>query len=143
MNNSETKASGKLWVLLVLVLLASVGSTMALFKVPPVMGLLMEEFQIGATQGGLIMSIFSIIPIFLSIPAGLLAAKFGNWKLGLVALICLIVGALIGVNANSLPPLLLSRVIEGVALTLFGTIGPIIVNQLFPPQHREHQEVIG
>ncbi|MDY4835850.1 MAG: MFS transporter [Frisingicoccus sp.] len=124
------------WIALIIILLAATAAPMAMFKVPTVMSTICEEFAINATQGGLVFSIFSLVPIFLAIPAGLIVARYGNWKLGLVALACLIGGSIIGIYCKSLTPLLISRIIEGIAMTLLATIGPNIVNQLFKPEQR-------
>lgn len=124
------------WIMLIIILLAATAAPMAMFKVPTVMSDICEEFAINATQGGLVFSIFSLVPIFLAIPAGIIVAKYGNWKLGLVALACLIGGSVIGIYSNSLTPLLISRIVEGVAMTLLATIGPNIVNQLFKPEQQ-------
>ena len=136
MNMENKQNSTYSWIVLIIVLLAATAAPLAMFKVPTVMSNICEEFGINATQGGLVFSIFSLVPIFLAIPVGIIVAKYGNWKLGLVALACLIGGSVIGICSTSLTPLLISRVIEGVAMTLLATIGPNIVNQLFEPEQR-------
>lgn len=136
MNMENKNNSTYSWIMLIIILLAATAAPMAMFKVPTVMSDICEEFAINATQGGLVFSIFSLVPIFLAIPAGIIVAKYGNWKLGLVALACLIGGSVIGIYSNSLTPLLISRIVEGVAMTLLATIGPNIVNQLFKPEQQ-------
>jgi len=131
----DTK-SGNHWIQLFIILFAISSSTIAMFKVATVMDSLMAEFSLNAAQGGLITSIFSVVPIFLAIPVGVIIARYGSWKVGLLGMSCVVIGSLIGIYSHSLTPLLVSRVIEGVAMAFFINLGPYIVNNLFEPERR-------
>ncbi len=133
---SETKSNSKPWIMLMLVLLASIAPPLAMFKVAPVMEMIQNEYAITAAQGGLVSTLFSLVPIILSIPVGILVSKYGNYRLGLAALFCVIAGSSLGAVSGSLTTLLTSRVVEGIGMALICTVGPAIVNEIIPPEQR-------
>ena len=79
----KNKKYSNSWLLLVIVLLAATAPAFSMFKVAPVMDSLMADLTINAAQGGLISTSFSLVPILLSIPVGVIVSKYGNWKFGL------------------------------------------------------------
>ena len=133
--NTERKASNP-WSILILVLLASIAPPLALFKVAPVMEMILAEFGVTAAQGGLISTLFSLVPIILSIPVGVIVSKYGNYRLGAASLIFVAVGSCLGAFSASLPSLYASRVIEGCGMALICTVGPAIVAEVFPDNKR-------
>jgi len=58
------------WVILAVVMLAGVSAPLNQFKVPPVMPVLMERFQLDLSAAGMLMSIFAITGLALALPAG-------------------------------------------------------------------------
>ena len=80
------------WLILIIVLLASIAATLNQFKVPPVMPLLMEDFSQSAGQAGLLMSVFAITGLFLAIPSGFILQWLGYRATGLIALAFLAAG---------------------------------------------------
>ncbi len=124
------------WFIMIIVLLAATAAPLAMFKVSTVLTDIQNELGITSTEGGFIFSVFSLVPIFLAIPVGMIVNKFGNRKLGIVALICLIVGSAAGIISSSYGGLIISRIIEGVAMTLLATVGPNIVTRAFAPEKR-------
>ena len=133
---SETKNPGNPWIMLLLVLLASIAPPLAMFKVAPVMEMIQNEYAITAAQGGLVSTLFSLVPIILSIPVGILVSKYGNYRLGLAALLFVIAGSGLGAVSGSLSILLVSRIVEGIGMALICTIGPAIVNEIIPAKQR-------
>ena len=115
---SETKNPGNPWIMLLLVLLASIAPPLAMFKVAPVMEMIQNEYAITAAQGGLVSTLFSLVPIILSIPVGILVSKYGNYRLGLAALLFVIAGSGLGAVSGSLSILLVSRIVEGIGMAL-------------------------
>lgn len=133
---SATQNGSKPWIMLMLVLLAAIAPPLAMFKVAPVMEMIQDEYAITAAQGGLVSTLFSLVPIILSIPVGILVSKYGNYRLGLAALFFVIIGSALGAVSGSLSVLLLSRVIEGISMALICTVGPAIVNEIIPAEQR-------
>ena len=75
---SRNKKYSDSWLLLAIVLLAATAPAFSMFKVAPVMDSVMADLSITAAEGGLISTSFSLVPIFLSIPVGVIVSKYGN-----------------------------------------------------------------
>ena len=108
------KALPYAWVILVVVYLASVVAPFNQFKVPPLIPVLMEVFQINLAQAGLLMSSIAIVGLVLALPAGLILQRFGPKITAVVAMGSLAAGAAIGAISTGFSTLLVSRIIEGV-----------------------------
>jgi MFS family permease len=122
------------WVILVVVYLASVAAPLSQSKVPPIMPLLMQAFQLNLTQAGLLMSVFAATGLLLALPAGIILQRLGPKGTGLIALVCLAGGSLIGALSTSVALMLGSRVVEGVGMGLLGVVAPASIAMWFPPQ---------
>jgi MFS family permease len=120
------------WVILFVVFLASVAAPLNQFKVPPLMPMLMEAFQLNLSQAGMLMSVFALTGFILALPAGLILQKLGPKVAGLLALGCLVVGSAWGALASSAGLLLASRVLEGVGMGLIAVVGPASIALWFP-----------
>ena len=64
------------WVILAVVYFASVVAPFIQFKIPPIMPVLMQTFQIDLTQAGLLMSIIAMIGLVLALPT---ASSCSDW----------------------------------------------------------------
>ncbi|MCB0253098.1 MAG: MFS transporter [Anaerolineae bacterium] len=124
------------WVILGVVYLASVAAPLIQNKVPPIMPVIMEAFQINLSQAGLLMSVFAVTGFLLALPAGILLQLWRFKVTGLVALGFMVVGSLIGVAAGTVAMLLFSRVVEGVGMGLIAVVAPAAIAGWFP---RERQ----
>jgi MFS family permease len=122
------------WTILVVVYLASVAAPLSQSKVPPIMPLLMQAFQLNLTEAGLLMSVFAVTGLLLALPAGIILQRLGPKGTGLIALICLAGGSILGAISTSVVLLLGSRVIEGVGMGLLGVVAPASIAVWFPPQ---------
>lgn len=120
-----------------LVLLVAIAGPLAFFKVSPILPSLMGALSLNNTQGGLInATVFSLAGIVMAIPGGIIVSRLGNWLSGLIALFSIIVGALIGIFADSITPLIFSRIIEGVGLIFMTLVGPNVIAQAISPKKR-------
>jgi MFS family permease len=122
------------WVILVVVFLASVAAPLNQAKIPPLMPVIMEAFQLSLGQAGWLMSVFALTGLILSLPAGILLQNYGPKKLGLVALGCLALGAVMGALSKAPGMLLFSRVIEGSGMGLIAVVAPAVIAMWFPPE---------
>ncbi|MFN2235357.1 MAG: MFS transporter [Anaerolineales bacterium] len=122
------------WVILVVVFLASVAAPLNQAKIPPLMPVIMDSFQITLGQAGWLMSVFALTGLFLSLPAGIFLQKFGPKILGLIALGCLVLGSAMGALSHNPSLLLFSRVIEGSGMGLIAVIAPAVIAMWFPPE---------
>ena len=117
----------------VVLLFAGISVAMIQYKVPTIMTSLMQEFSMNAEAASWLMSIFTLMSIFVAIPAGTLAQRFGAKRMMIVASGIAIVGSCIGLMSGTSALLIASRAVEGVALTILTTCGPIIVQQNVRP----------
>jgi MFS family permease len=124
------------WIILFVTMLAGVTAPLNQFKVPPMMPVLMEKFQLDLSTASLLMSVFAITGLVLALPAGIISQKLGAKVTGLIALGCLLVGAATGAIAASADVLLASRLIEGAGMGLIAVVAPAVINSWFPPEKR-------
>jgi MFS family permease len=122
------------WVILAVVYLASVAAAFSQFKIPPIMPVLMEQFQIELTQAGLLMSSVAMIGLVLALPAGIILQRFGSKITTLLALALMTAGSVMGVFSGNYVLLLLSRVLEGAGIGLIGVAAPATITMWFPPE---------
>lgn len=71
------------------------------------------ELDLSLVQGGLILSLFSLIAAFAGAGFGLLSDRFGHLHTAMVGLIISACGAFLGALASGIEMLLVSRLIEG------------------------------
>lgn len=124
------------WVVLFVTILAGVAAPLNQFKVPPVMPVLMEQFQLDLTAVGLLMSIFAITGLVLALPAGIILHRLGAKATGLIAVASLLIGVVLGAVSNDITTLLSSRLIEGIGMGLIAVVGPAVITMWFPPKKR-------
>ena len=79
------KQNSSPWGLLIIVLILATAPPAALFKIASVQTTMMNALDLTSTQVGLLSSAFSLASVVMAIPGGLIAAKFGNWKTGLLS----------------------------------------------------------
>lgn len=118
----------------VVLLIAGISVAMIQYKVPTILTELMTLFAMDAKAASWLMSIFTLMSIFVALPTGWLAQKFGAKRMMIVACGIAILGSLIGVASGSSAVLIFSRAVEGVALTILTTCGPIVVQKCVKPE---------
>lgn len=119
-----------------ILLLTAVAAPLSLNKVSPIAPTLMKYLNIGETQLGLLISVFSFTGIILALPGGMIIQKLGTWKSFLLALLALLIGSLAGTFSDSFTMLLVSRIVEGVGMALIAIAGPSIVASVAHPKRR-------
>jgi MFS family permease len=120
------------WVILAVVYFAGVVVPFNLFKVPPIMPVLMQNFQLDLTEAGLLMSIIAMIGLVLALPTGIVLQRIGPKTTLLIALGLMALGSGLGALSTSFAPLLASRVVEGLGMGLMGVTAPAIIAMWFP-----------
>ncbi len=120
------------WVILIVVYLASVAAPLNQYKVPPVMPVLMQAFQINLVQAGSLVSVFAVTGLLLALPAGIILQRLGPRLAGLIAVGCLAGGSALGAISPNVSLLLGSRVIEGIGMGLMGVVAPATIAAWFP-----------
>lgn len=132
-NNQPAKYQNPVAVGVVL-LVAGIAVAMIQYKVPTILTDLMSMFSMGAEEASWLMSIFTLMSIFVALPAGLLAQRFGAKAMMVASLGLAVAGSLVGLAAHASAVLIVSRAIEGAALTILTTCGPIAVQASVKPE---------
>ena len=134
--NTVVKAPGYAWVILIVVFLASVIAPLNQFKVPPVMPILIQAFNMNIANAGMLMSIFAITGFILAIPAGFILQRYGPKTTGLLAIAFVMAGSVIGALSSTAGVMLASRFIEGVGMGLIAVAAPAAIAMWFPAETR-------
>ena len=124
------------WIVALATIFAGIALALVQNKVAPCMTTLQGAFGIDMATAGWLSSLFSLVGIVMAIPASIVLNKLGPKKGGIIALICAVVGSLIGVMTTSIPVLMASRVVEGIGVGLMSVIGPSIIAMWFPETKR-------
>ena len=124
-------------LVLFMMLMSMTAGAMCLNKVAPIVPVLTESMGLaGAGQAGLLISVFVFSGIFLAIPSGVIIAKLGYYKTGIIALAAILAGSVTGAFDLGYAVMLGSRIVEGVGLILLMTLGPAAVASSFDDRRR-------
>ena len=118
----------------IFVMLVPLSMALVQYKVSTILIPLMDLFDIDASGGAWLMSIYLLMGVVMSIPVSLLCQKIGPFKVTLVASAAIVAGSVLGAFAPSFPVLLFSRGIEGAAACACAVIGPVIIESCVNPQ---------
>ena len=128
--------SKRAWIVALVTILAGISLALVQNKVAPCMTTLMEAFNIDMTTAGWLSSLFSLVGIIMAIPASIVLNKLGAKTGGIIALVCAIIGSVMGLMTTFMPILMASRVVEGLGVGLIGVIGPSLISMWFPETKR-------
>ncbi|MEZ7195188.1 MFS transporter [Pseudodesulfovibrio karagichevae] len=121
------------WWMLAVVFFVGIAAPINQFKVPPMMQQLCTSLDISLSTAGWLMSVFSLVAIFLALPAGFIIRKIGIRTAGSIAMLSFVVGSAVGVYATSPVMMLVGRVIEGLGMCLIAIVGPAAISYWFTP----------
>ena len=121
------------WLVFAVVFASGVVMMMGQYKVAPLMGTLVDYFDVDAAVGGWLMSAFSFAGIALGIPAAIILGKAGARRAGTIAIGCSAVGNVAGMLATeeTIAVLIVARVLEGVGVAVLGVVAPAVIARLF------------
>ncbi|MFC1860838.1 nitrate/nitrite transporter [Chloroflexota bacterium] len=118
-NNMADRRSRRRWIILGVICITSLTFTVTFQSIPPILNLIMAELKLSHAEGGLLMSIYALPGIFVPIPAGMLADRYSQKKIGIISLVLLLVGTIIFASGSSLSILILGRLVSGIgAMTI-------------------------
>lgn len=132
MENSSVKYQNYLMVTL-LVMLTAMMVAVCQFKVPTIMTDIADLFGMDMNTAAWTMSIFTFVGIFLALPTGSLAQKFGPKNMVIAGVAILVLGSLLGAFTTSPALLITSRGIEGIAFIFVTICGPLTVQKYVEP----------
>lgn len=131
----ESRQSG--YVALSIVLLAvGVSVCIVQYKVPSILEPIMSSYGMSTDAGAWLMSIFTMVGIFLSLPASGLAKRIGPKNLLLLACAVIVVGSIMGAFAGSTFQMVVSRAVEGVAFVFVTVAGPLVIEHYVDRAHQ-------
>jgi MFS family permease len=142
---AEVKTPTYAWVVLFALYMATLSATLNLFKLPPVMTIIIgsergfsfyKNIPEGMKQLGDLMSVFSIMGFVLAIPAGYILKRFGIKMTGLIAVGAVAIGATMGALAKTFEMLYFGRFVEGVGMGLIMVAAPFAISVWFPLHNR-------
>ncbi len=106
-----------------------------LFKIPPVLPVLLQDFGYDRTLAGGFMSVYAVSGLLLSLPLSHAAERWGFLLTTLAALALTIIGSLLCLIQPDVGIVFLaSRAIEGIGYTILAVIGPTLVNVSASPR---------
>lgn len=120
----------------IILLLVGVSVCIVQYKVPSILGPIMERYAMGSDAGAWLMSVFTMVGIFLSLPASGLAKRIGPKRLLLLACAVIVVGSVLGAFAGSAQVMIFSRGIEGVAFVFVTVAGPLAIERYVNEEHQ-------
>ncbi len=100
------------------------------------MPFLMSTFHLTGGKAGFLMSIFAVVGILLSIPAGFILTRLGYRVTGLLGVAWIAAGAGLGAISTTTIGLLSTRLMEGVGLNLMALVSPTIIALYFRGRKR-------
>ena len=134
-DSCESRQSG--YVALSIVLLAvGVSVCIVQYKVPSILEPIMSSYGMSTDAGAWLMSIFTMVGIFLSLPASGLAKRIGPKNLLLLACAVIVVGSIMGAFAGSTFQMVVSRAVEGVAFVFVTVAGPLVIERYVDKAHQ-------
>ncbi|MAF85419.1 MAG: hypothetical protein CL875_02900 [Dehalococcoidales bacterium] len=123
--------SGKRWLILAVVLLASFAFLFSMQAAPPLIPAILSEFHLSHTAAAGVMLFVALPAMLLSIPGGFLADRYGNKRLSVVGLSLVCLGTLLTAVAPSFGLLQGGRAIVGIGGALLFSAAPPLIFQWF------------
>ncbi|MBN1627359.1 MAG: MFS transporter [Deltaproteobacteria bacterium] len=139
MNQESTavpKTPGYAWVILIALYMATLSTTLNLFKLPPLMTTIQTSFGVDIVKAGKLMSVFNIMGFILAFPAGYILKRYGIKMTALIAVAASAIGPVIGALAKTFAILYVGRFIEGVGMGLIMVTAPLAISVWFPLTNR-------
>jgi predicted MFS family arabinose efflux permease len=103
----------------------------ALQSISPILPLIITELNLSYTEAGLLMSFSALPAILFSLSAGLLADRWGSYRVGATSFILVTVGILIFAMSNSFISASIGRVITGISAMAISIVGTQIISKAF------------
>ena len=106
------------WPLVFSLFLAGVAVAFQIGKMPPALGALQADLNLGLVSAGWAVSIFSLIAAALGVAFGAIAARFGPALTVVLGMVLAAAAGAAGASIDTMPLLLLSRAVEGFGFIL-------------------------
>ena len=127
---------GNYLVFSILLLIMGTAITTVQYKVPSILGPLMSDYGMTSSAGSLLMSVFTAVGIFLSIPAGSLVKRVGPKGVLMLGCGVIVLGSVVGAIAGTSLVLIASRLVEGIAFVLVTVAAPLAIEKYVSPDNQ-------
>ncbi|MGO1070919.1 MFS transporter [Lysobacter sp. CA199] len=124
------------WPAVAAVFFAGLAAALQVGKTAIALPALSLDLGLDLRMGGWLMSVFGVLGVIASLPAGAMVARLGDRGLQVAGLSAMAVGSALGSQAHSLNALLATRVLEGAGFLLFAVAGASVLQRLSRPQDR-------
>jgi MFS family permease len=124
------------WLVLAVLLLFSIAAPLNQFKVPPILPIVMQAFNISVSQAGSLMSLYAVTGLILALPAGLIFQKVGYRLTSVLAGGSIVVGAVWGALSLNVTSVFASRVVEGIGTSFIAVVAPAVIAIWFGANRR-------
>lgn len=131
MLRSASAGNGYRWPILGLVWFSIFAHAIVYQSIPPILGFLVDALRITYSQAGGLMSLFALPAVFLSIPGGLLADRYGTRVVGGASLLIMGLGTAIAAMGGNYFVLALGRLVTGIGAMVVRVVAPKIVTGWF------------
>ena len=127
---------GNYLVFSILLLIMGTAITTVQYKIPSILGPLMSDYGMTSSAGSLLMSVFTAVGIFLSIPAGSLVKRVGPKGVLMLGCGVIVLGSVVGAIAGTSLVLIASRLVEGIAFVLVTVAAPLAIEKYVSPDNQ-------
>ena len=122
------------WVILAAAVFARTSIGLQFISVAALMPLVRAELSLSYTQVGLLLGLFMLAGVFISVPSGIFAARFGERRVLFGGLAALIAAGIITAAADGLPMMLTGRILGGTGAVLITVTAAKILTDWFHGQ---------
>jgi predicted MFS family arabinose efflux permease len=102
------------WPIVIVAVMTGVVGALQVGKAPPVLDLLVTEFDLSLSVAGWVLSTVSLTGACIGLLAGSVSDRIGHRRTVFFAMLFVIAGCLLGANAHDVMTLLASRILESV-----------------------------
>jgi predicted MFS family arabinose efflux permease len=132
-NEEKMPVTGNAWVVFCVAYAATFVGGLNFYKIPPIMPDLMAYFKIGLRSAGLMMAVVAFVSLILGLPSGVFVHKYGIRTLGILAMVCSVIGSALGALSTHYAVFLVSCGFEGIGFVLTALVTYTVAGIWFPP----------
>ena len=115
------------WGTVVIALVAGIIAAGHVGKLPPALPMLRAELGLDLVAASWVAGVFSTTGMVVAVFLGATADRIGHWRLSILGLALLIAGGVGGSLAGGVPPLLVSRFVEGIGFLAVVVAAPSLI----------------
>ena len=124
------------WPLIFWALTGGILGALHVGKIPAAIPVIREDLGLSLVTAGFVISMFNLLGMCLAALVGTAAERIGRRRMAGWGILCLIAGGALGALSWSLPPLLLSRALEGIGFIALAVAMPGVVTATALPRDR-------